>query len=346
MHTDIAGERDVEPPRRVAHLPLRQHAARPRLAAAPGRSARPRARAGVHGFNAVDYSPLMRAALVNLDRWVSEGAEPPPSAFPRLADGTAVTGREVVEPLPRASPASTVPDPDRLPLGLAHRPRPGRRPGHRAARRHARASGTRPRLAVDADGNEVGGMRLPDLTVPVATYTGWNPRHPSTGRAGPDHLDAGLDHPLPGHPPPTAQQRGDPRPSIEERYRDRDDYRRSGARRRRGSGPAAATSWTRTSTSPSSLRQSGTTPSPAPRPPSAANSFPSPSGRESMRRSAGACPPLVSGRMSGGQAPALRIYEAAGEGSSPAAGRGDPGMLPTAPACTCPREAASQPDPD
>ena len=42
-----------------------------------------------YGFNVVDYAPLLRAALVNLDRWVSEGIEPPPSAFPRLEDGTA-----------------------------------------------------------------------------------------------------------------------------------------------------------------------------------------------------------------------------------------------------------------
>src|SRR5439155_1537001 len=46
---------------------------------------------GVHAFNVVDYTPLMRAMLVNLDRWVSDGVEPPPSAVPRLADGTAVT---------------------------------------------------------------------------------------------------------------------------------------------------------------------------------------------------------------------------------------------------------------
>jgi hypothetical protein len=29
--------------------------------------------------------------------------------------------------------------------------------------------------AVDEDGNEVGGIRHPDVSVPLATYTGWNP---------------------------------------------------------------------------------------------------------------------------------------------------------------------------
>ena len=38
--------------------------------------------------------------------------------------------------------------------------------------------------AVDVDGNEIGGIRLPDLTVPVATLTPWNLRHPETGGAG------------------------------------------------------------------------------------------------------------------------------------------------------------------
>jgi hypothetical protein len=77
--------------------------------------------------------------------------------------------------------------------------------------------------AGDEDGNELGGIRLPDLSVPVATYTGWNPRHSRTG--GPDQLIAmqGSTFPLPA----TAadrQRNGDPRRSIAERYRDRKEY--------------------------------------------------------------------------------------------------------------------------
>src|SRR5439155_298616 len=45
---------------------------------------------GREPFNVVDYAPLLRAALVSLDRWVTEGVEPPASNVPRLADGTAV----------------------------------------------------------------------------------------------------------------------------------------------------------------------------------------------------------------------------------------------------------------
>ena len=77
--------------------------------------------------------------------------------------------------------------------------------------------------AVDADGNELAGIRPPDLAVPVATYTGWNPRHPVTG-------DAGQLIPMQGSTFPFAadaearRRTDDPRPSIAERYRDRDDY--------------------------------------------------------------------------------------------------------------------------
>ena len=77
--------------------------------------------------------------------------------------------------------------------------------------------------AVDADGNEIAGIRLPDLSVPVATHTGWVPRHPDTGGAGQFLDEMGTTLPF----APTERERterGDPRPSIAERYRDRDDY--------------------------------------------------------------------------------------------------------------------------
>jgi hypothetical protein len=80
--------------------------------------------------------------------------------------------------------------------------------------------------AVDEDGNELGGIRLPDVSVPLATHTGWNLRHPDMG--GSDQiLDAGglVGSTLPF--PATRADRettGDPRLSIEERYSSKDDY--------------------------------------------------------------------------------------------------------------------------
>jgi hypothetical protein len=76
---------------------------------------------------------------------------------------------------------------------------------------------------VDRDGNETAGIRLPDVAVPLATYTGWNFRNPSIGQ--PEQL-----LPLTGSYIPFAatraarEQVGDPRASLEERYADRASY--------------------------------------------------------------------------------------------------------------------------
>ena len=76
---------------------------------------------------------------------------------------------------------------------------------------------------VDADGNERDGVRLPEIAVPLATYTGWNLRDPAIG--APDQRVAFEASYLPF--PKTAADRlktGDPRLSIAERYTDRDEY--------------------------------------------------------------------------------------------------------------------------
>jgi hypothetical protein len=76
---------------------------------------------------------------------------------------------------------------------------------------------------VNGDLNEIGGIQLPDLTVPVASYTGWNPRAPETGGAGQILSMQGSTLPF-AATRAERERRGDPRPSIEERYRDREDY--------------------------------------------------------------------------------------------------------------------------
>ena len=86
-----------------------------------------------------------------------------------------------------------------------------------------------PALVADLDEsfNERGGIRLPDLSVPVATYTGWNLRDESIGNP---NLFIGITGGLAGWtlPLPTSQAEreatGDPRASIEERYDGREDY--------------------------------------------------------------------------------------------------------------------------
>lgn len=221
LHTDLAGGRDVEPPSevRVYHFAGTQHGPGVlplgRISAIDGSR-------GVHLFNAVDYSPLTRAALVNLDRWISGGEEPPPSAFPRLADGSAARPEDVLARFD-AIPGATAASPAhlrsirRVDLGPNAEQGVGRYP--------AQLGEAYPtyRAALDEDGNERGGVRLPDLAVPVATYMGWNPRDPDTGGAGQIINMLGSTLPFPATAADRART-GDPRRSIEERYRDRAEY--------------------------------------------------------------------------------------------------------------------------
>ena len=77
--------------------------------------------------------------------------------------------------------------------------------------------------AVDDDGNETGGIRMPDVEVPVATHAGFNPRHPSTGGEG--QLLEYIGSTLPFARDRAAREAaGDPRRSIAERYENRDQY--------------------------------------------------------------------------------------------------------------------------
>jgi hypothetical protein len=174
---------DLEPPaeERVYLFAGCQHTAgAPALARVPALSpwVRP-----ANPLNTVDYTPLLRAALVNLERWVAEGTEPPPSAVPRVADGTAVSRGEVLGRF-AALDGAVLPDPAALPelarLDLGERAAEG------VIRVPAGVGEPYPSLvsSVDATGNEEAGIRLPDLTVPLAAHTGWNPRLPESGAGG------------------------------------------------------------------------------------------------------------------------------------------------------------------
>jgi hypothetical protein len=162
--------------------------------------------------NPFDLRIGMRALLVAMERWVRDGAAPPPSRYPRLSDGTLVRATEVAFPALRGvtSPRTAY-------------------PGVRGANAHlARSGGAGAPLAlivpqVDRDGNSRGGIRLPDVAVPLATHTGWIFRNAKIG--GTEQFV-----PLNGSYVPFARTRaerdasGDPRPSIDERYQSRDQY--------------------------------------------------------------------------------------------------------------------------
>src|SRR5262249_54419353 len=157
---------------------------------------------------------LRRAAFANLEAWVCDGVEPPPSQVPRIDDGTAVPRRQVLaamEGLPGLTPA----DPDALSAAGGADPGPDAAAG--GGRWPARLGTAYPDLvsAVDADGNEVAGVRVPELAVPVASHTGWNVREQTDGL--PDALYPRCGTWLP-FPLTEAErvERGDPRPSIAE----------------------------------------------------------------------------------------------------------------------------------
>lgn len=177
---------------------------------------------GRYPFNVVDPNTLSRAALVNLDVWVRDGIEPPASAYPRFADGTAVPREEVIARLGEIL-GVPMPDPQVLPVLRAVDLGPEADQG---VARHPVVEGeVYPAVvsAVDDDGNELAGVRLPDLTVPLGTHTGFNPRHPDIGAEGQLISMQGFTRFLPRTEAERAAN-GDARPSIEARYDGVEDY--------------------------------------------------------------------------------------------------------------------------
>jgi hypothetical protein len=164
----------------------------------------------------------MRALLLALDRWATRGAEPPASAFPSLADGTlgsVADYRSTFPPIPGARLPGGNLQPPRLDLGprfasegIADKQPPDVGPPFVTRVPQA-----------DADGNDKGGIRLPAVAVPLGTYTGWNLRRPEVGAPG--HLArwSGSFFPF-ARTEAEGQAAGDPRPSLEARYRSRADY--------------------------------------------------------------------------------------------------------------------------
>jgi hypothetical protein len=170
-------------------------------------------------LNPLNYSPVTRALFRALDRWVAEATLPPPSAYPRIADGTLTSPDRAGWP---AVPGFQLPQ---QPLRAFHL-------NFGAEWPKGIVSIEPPEVgtpfvvrvpAVDSDGNVRAGIRLPDIAVPLATQAGWNYRHASIG--APDRLAGEIGSYIPFARTRADRERaGDPRPAISERYRDRDEY--------------------------------------------------------------------------------------------------------------------------
>ena len=181
VHADVEGTRDVEPhPQTRLYLFAGcQHTpgTLPPPDADPNTGSR-----GRHMFNVVDYAPLLRAVLENLDRWVTDGVEPPPSAVPHLADGTGVQAEQTRPQFARI-PGVRFPDRIERPRRLDFGPDVGRGIIHELPPKIGAPYGSFV-PSVDEDANDVPGIRPVELGAPLATFTGWNPRHPDQGAPG------------------------------------------------------------------------------------------------------------------------------------------------------------------
>jgi hypothetical protein len=217
VHTDPAGTHDIEPPSnsRIYFISSGPHYS----GTIPPVFARGDDLVGLAPLNPLDRSPIVRALLQAMDRWVVNDELPPPSRFPHISDGTLTAPHAAGWP---TIPGIPLPPPMLITYRLDFGPDWARgivsyEPPHVGKP----FTGLIP--AVDADGNSRAGIRLPDVQVPLATYAGWNYRSPSIG--APDQLagEAGSFYPFP-RTKTERQSKGDSRLSLEERYTNREQY--------------------------------------------------------------------------------------------------------------------------
>jgi hypothetical protein len=174
--------------------------------------------------NPLDSSPVQRALWIAMDDWATKGIAPPPSQVPKLADGTLVKPDQASTGFP-AIPGVTytglkttryrfdfgpdfyttfVPTINPPAFTAPYEDNPANGPIY-------------PSFVpkTDKDGNDIAGVRLPDVTVPLATYTGWALRAGAWANDGCE--GSGQYIPFAA----TAADRaasGDPRLSVAERY--------------------------------------------------------------------------------------------------------------------------------
>lgn len=171
MHTTLAGgDIEIAPSSRVYLFAGTQHVpARLPLKEAP-------ALRGQLPHNPMDYRPGLRALYAALDQWVRDNVEPPASRYPRVAERTLVAraalnakGLQGINVPDNAQPVFRLDNGEKqagIPTIVP--PKPGK-----------------PYIVllpqIDEDGNEIPGIRMPALSAPLATHTGWNLRSPAIG---------------------------------------------------------------------------------------------------------------------------------------------------------------------
>ena len=174
------------------------------------------------GRNWISVMASYRAILELVRRWIVDGVEPPASRVPRLADGTAVS-REVV--LARFAQLGVGPVPPPSRLAGRHALDMGPEAANGVPGYPARIGPAYPAFvsAVDADGNEIAGVRLPEVAIPLATHAPWNRLIAEGPRWDSLAVLAGNSYPFARHSAERIAGQ-DPRPAIDERYASRDHY--------------------------------------------------------------------------------------------------------------------------
>jgi hypothetical protein len=171
--------------------------------------------------NPNNYKPVIDGLLVALDEWVSQGVLPPPNTLPTIKDATMGPWDRAGSGFPEI-PGVNYPawiheppifDPSTMVDGVVTE-----------LPMHTLAPHFYPALApkVDVDGNEIAGIRTPDVQCPLGTYTGWTLYQGAFGTGTPIR-NAGSFIPFAAT---TAEREaaGDPRLSLEERYRTHGQY--------------------------------------------------------------------------------------------------------------------------
>ena len=225
MSTDPTGRFDLpdHPDSRLYLLSSKQH----------GGAGNPTSKGLCQQFlNPLDSAPVQRALWEDLDDWSTRGIEPPPSQVPKLGGGT------LVPPLPQAQmgfpniPGVTytglkttryrfnygpnfyqtfIPTINPPVITPPYEDNPANGPIY-------------PSFVpkTDSDGNDIAGIRLPELTVPLATYTGWGLR---SGVWANDGCESSGQY-IPFQKTQAGREAaGDPRPSVQERYHSYSQYR-------------------------------------------------------------------------------------------------------------------------
>ena len=163
--------------------------------------------------NPLSYMETQRALLVAMHAWVAKEVLPPPSRYPRISEGSFVSPQQAAQGFPKLPGARYLGKPNDLSVN-DHKNQPAS---------HVKGKDY-PLLVpkVDRDGNEIAGVRSVALQVPLATHAGWNLRAKG-------FIEDELCY-LNGQYIPFAKTKeerektGDPRLSIEERYKDQADY--------------------------------------------------------------------------------------------------------------------------